>query len=461
MQVLLGEAFPEFESALQTPASVSIRLNIFKALPAVPQDPVPWSTAGYYLPKRPAFTLDPFFHAGAYYVQEASSMFIEQALRQHLLLDTSLQVLDLCAAPGGKSTLLASLLTQDSLLVANEVIKQRAAVLKENIQKWGYANVVVTQSDPEKFSTLDSFFDVLVVDAPCSGEGLFRKGEVAAGEWSPEHVQHCAARQQRILEDVWPALKDGGVLVYSTCTYNKQEDEEILEWLLNEYDAECLSVALDPAWQIEEVQGAAGAVGYKFFPHRAKGEGFFMGIVRKKSGGRVRKSKRINSPFVPLPSRQAEMIHSWLKEGHGLTKVLFGDFIQALPGGKIEAVAELARAVHIVSCGLEMGEIKKKNIIPLPALALSVFLNQAAFPQVALEYPDALRYLARQHFEVVLPDGDWILVTYKGIPLGWLKKIDSRFNNYYPIEWRIRMELPADAVAPNLVSSARSTEDRI
>lgn len=441
MQTLLGAEYEAFEKAYETKAPISIRFNPFKYTQPSNLPKVNWASQGYYLEKRPVFTLDPSFHAGAYYVQEASSMFIEQAFRQHVDLSASLNVLDLCAAPGGKSTHILSLLNDQSLLVSNEVIKQRAYILKENIQKWGSSNVVITQSDPERFSALEGFFDVMVIDAPCSGEGLFRRDEEAMKEWSPENVQLCVSRQQRILEAVWDCLKPGGILVYSTCTFNTKEDEENLNWLLKEYEAESLILQLQPEWGVTEVRAESGGIGYKFFPHKVKGEGFFMTVLRKTSGEVYSLNpKKLKNPFAQLSKDAEAATQNWLKNTT-LKKVLFGEQILAFPSNKQDEIIYLANNLHIVSCGLELAEVKKKNCVPSPALALSVDIDANHFPFVELDYKNALRYLAKENFDVELPEGDWILVQYNQQLLGWVKKINNRFNNYYPVEWRIRMSL--------------------
>lgn len=231
---------------------------------------VSWSTHGYYLSERPSFTLDPFFHAGAYYVQEASGMFLEQAIRQTIDLSRSIKVLDLCAAPGGKSTLIESLISDKSLLVSNEVIKSRASVLEENITKWGAQNAIVTNNDPVSFKWLDNYFDVIVVDAPCSGSGLFRKDAKAIDEWSEDNVQLCSQRQQRILADVYPALKKDGILIYSTCSYSSEENECISDWLLDSFAVASvqLSVRNDQGAEygniIETISSKHAAFGYRF-----------------------------------------------------------------------------------------------------------------------------------------------------------------------------------------------------
>lgn len=441
MQTLLGAEYPAFENAYETKAPVSIRINPHKFSSSVHLETIPWTSNGYYLEERPVFTLDPSFHAGIYYVQEASSMFLEQAFKQHVELSGALNVLDLCAAPGGKSTHILSLLNDQSLLVSNEVIKTRAYILKENLQKWGCSNVVVTNSDPERFSALKGFFDVIVVDAPCSGEGLFRRDEEAIREWSPENIQLCVGRQQRILEAAWPALKPGGILIYSTCTFNTKEDEENLDWLLKKYEAETLAIECDPGWGITEVQSASGGTGYKFFPHKVKGEGFFLSVIRKRAGEEyVLNYKKLKNPFTNIPKEFLADTQSWLRNT-SLKKVLFGEQMLAIPESKQEEIIYLTNHLHIVSCGLEVGEVKKKNVVPSPALALSLALNKEYFPLLELEYKNALRFLAKENFEVELPEGDWILVSYQFIPLGWIKKINNRFNNYYPVEWRIRMSI--------------------
>src|SRR5687768_8055824 len=244
-QAHLGNQWDDFVNAHLQPSPISIRLNPHKLSSETLLPSIPWTQYGKYLNDRPSFTLDPTFHGGKYYVQEASSMFLEQAFNQTTETTAPLDILDLCAAPGGKSTHLLSLMNQDSLLVSNEVIQSRAAILSENIQKWGYCNVAVTNNDPKDFQRLAGFFDVVVVDAPCSGEGLFRKDPTASKEWSEDAVALCSKRQQRILNDVWPALKTGGVLIYSTCTYNEMENEENLKMLRERYEPESISLTVN------------------------------------------------------------------------------------------------------------------------------------------------------------------------------------------------------------------------
>lgn len=219
--------------------------------------PVAWCPSGSYLSERPSFAHDPLWHAGAYYVQEAASMFIAQAYKviestfsTDDMIGAPLKMLDLCAAPGGKSTLWRSLLPDEALLVANEPIRQRAQILAENLTKWGHPHTFVTQAFPDAFTSLEDTFDIIATDVPCSGEGMFRKDEQAREEWSPAAVISCADRQRDILTSVWPALKEGGFCVYSTCTFNREENEDLVAWACDTLGAELVEIPTDPAWNI-------------------------------------------------------------------------------------------------------------------------------------------------------------------------------------------------------------------
>ncbi|MDR1402822.1 MAG: RsmB/NOP family class I SAM-dependent RNA methyltransferase, partial [Tannerellaceae bacterium] len=281
MQILTGAACASFHAALQSPPPVSVRLNPAKG-PADPgEESVSWCSCGYYLKERPSFTFDPLFHAGAYYVQEASSMFLEQAIRAHV--SGPVKCLDLCAAPGGKSTHLQALLPAGSLLVSNEILKSRAAVLQENLIKWGNPGALVTSNHPAEMSRLPHFFDVVVADLPCSGEGMFRKDPSSAAQWSANNVAGCALRQRRILHDCWDALKPGGLLIYCTCTYNIEENEDNLQYIIQTLGGEALPVPVRDEWKI------TGALkynhpAYRFFPHLTRGEGFFLAVIQKQEG---------------------------------------------------------------------------------------------------------------------------------------------------------------------------------
>jgi len=430
------QAFREVHNQEGTP--VSIRLNPAKPFPEEAglgrySEQVPWCSLGQYLAERPPFTFDPLLHAGAYYVQEASSMFVAQAFLQHKPEGESLRVLDLCAAPGGKSTLLQSLIGEEDLLVSNEVIRSRASILEENCTKWGGANLVVTNNDPRDFNRLKGYFDVVVVDAPCSGSGLFRKDPDAISEWSPENVALCSQRQQRILADIWPALKDDGLLIYSTCSYSEEEDEQVADWMMENLEAESLKIAVDPSWGVVETESRhQHAFGYRFYPNRLRGEGFYLSCFRKKSVEldswtipSVGK-KKINHPVPTDLIRNVEkfvfrpLADSWL----------------AIPAAFEADLQLLQSSLYLKKAGVLLGKPSPKEWIPEHALALSGIAG-ASIPVWELNRTDALRYLRRE-----IPEGHpefrgWGMVTYAGLPLGWIKALPNRINNHYPQNWRI------------------------
>lgn len=437
MRLHLDKTWEEFEHAHQQSSPVSIRFNPKKIRHAIELDNIPWTSHGYYLDERPSFTLDPLFHAGAYYVQEASSMFLEQAFLQTVDPAQTLNVLDLCAAPGGKSTHLLSMMNKESLLVTNEVIRSRASILTENIQKWGYDNVAVTNNDPQDFKRMTGFFDVIVVDAPCSGEGLFRKDPGAMGHWSTDNVALCAKRQQRILSDVWPALKEGGVLIYSTCTYNELENEDNLIWLANEQNLEFIPLQLDKNWGIETIQ-KSGILGYRFFPHRVKGEGFFTSVVRKTSIEAEIRMKNKHS-FTSPSKKTMEQIPSWLLTPEEKTFIIRNDQIQFFPRNKTSEIEFLAKNSHLITAGTFLAAVKHDKLIPEHTSALSVELNKQNFNVIEVDQPTALQFLRKDNLPVMSDKRGFALISYKETPLGWVNVLDNRMNNLYPSEWRIRM----------------------
>ncbi|MBI3720282.1 MAG: RNA methyltransferase [Sphingobacteriales bacterium] len=392
---------------------------------------VPWSNNGYYLPERPSFTLDPLFHAGTYYVQEASSMFLEEAMRQTLDVSKPLRVLDLCAAPGGKSTLLQSIISSDSLLVSNEVIQSRASVLRENIIKWGSANVVVTNNDPKDFQQLQGFFDVIVADAPCSGSGLFRRDEEAIAEWSEHNVQLCSQRQQRILVDVLPALKEDGILIYSTCSFSIDEDEKIINWLINDCQLSTINCQLKEEWGIVESNG-----GYRFWPDKIKGEGFFIACFKKNDG--MEFSYPRMRAFNKATKQETAVLSRYLDNPQQFEFLPLTDNLFAVPVELVQDVTLLKSLLRIRYAGIEMGTINKHELIPEHALALSVHINKT-LPSAQLNKEQALQYLRKQDNLQLELNGmkGWCLMQYEGVNLGWAKLLPNRINNYYPKEWRI------------------------
>lgn len=450
-RALLGEeTYQALEVALQTEAPVSIRVNSAKRDADAEGERVPWSSMGVYLSHRPTFTFDPLFHAGCYYVQEASSMFVEQALRTYV--SEPVVMLDLCAAPGGKSTHARSVLPAGSLLVANEVMRNRSQVLAENLIKWGDAEVVVTNNDPADFGGLTDFFDVILTDVPCSGEGMFRKDPIAVEEWSVDNVEICWQRQRRILADVWPALKPGGLLIYSTCTYNKEEDEENVAWIVRELGAEVLEIPVSPEWGITgNLTGEEFPV-YRFLPHKTKGEGFFLAVLRKKEDADFSSSNRQNDRKAGKKGKQKEgkegrqqmqsvpkEVKAWLAQADDFLFEVKGTKVIAFPKAYASEYVCLQQALRIVHAGVTMGEMKGKDLIPHHSLAMSTALKKEVFPQVEVSYEQAIAYLRKEAvaLDASVPRG-YVLLMYKGVPLGFAKNIGNRANNLYPQEWRIR-----------------------
>ncbi|MBK9335888.1 MAG: RNA methyltransferase [Lewinellaceae bacterium] len=444
MQALLGNTYPAFEAAMLATAPVSVRTNPHK-IPNTPDalfpdaTPVPWCPGAWYLPERPVFTLDPRFQAAAYYVQEASSMFLHEALRQTVEVTQPLRVLDLCAAPGGKSTLLASLLHPHSLLVANEVIRQRTTVLRENLEKWGIPNSAVTSAGANDFAAMEGWFDVVVTDAPCSGEGLFRKDPNAVNEWSLAQVDVCAARQKTILAGAVAALKPGGVLAYSTCTFNRLENENNTAWLASEYNLEPLRLSPPDIWGIVETDG-----GYRFFPHRVRGEGFFIALFRKpeapnrsiKPPAHFRNVQHLAKNLVPEA-------RAWLRDDADMRFYQTPNAdVLALPAHLNEDYRVLDVFLKNKWFGTRIGQFKGQDFVPDHALALSNIVSPT-LPAAELTREQALLFLKKENFE--LPAGSpakgWVLARYQGLNLGWMKVLPTRWNNYLPQERRIRMEV--------------------
>ena len=449
MEQVLGaaEASQLAHAIAQTEPPTSIRLNPYKipaSLPAEVEGHVPWCETGRYLKCRPLFTADPLLHAGAYYVQEASSMFVEQAYRVISKDFIPKRMLDLCAAPGGKSTLWRSLLPDGSLLVANEPIRQRAQVLAENLTKWGHPDVVCTSAYPEEFSRLTGFFDVVAADVPCSGEGMFRKDAGAVEEWSREAVISCAERQWGILHDIWPTLRQGGYLVYSTCTYNQEENEYMVERICRELGAELVPVEVLQEWNVASDTTGRGLPVAHFFPHRVKGEGLFLALLRKTAeavgprGGKKRKGER--GVRRQQQVQNGAKVAPWLSSNEDYRIVRpDAEHLLAVRECIADDVQQVCAAVRALTAGVLLAEEKGRKLIPQHALALSLALNPGAFPDVALDKEQALAYLRREvlSLEPDIPRG-YVLATYEGHPLGFLNNLGSRANNMYPPEWRIR-----------------------
>ncbi len=438
MMTMLENDFDEFRQSFDNDIVTTIRVNPAKFLKSPALTTVSYCETGFVVPRRPLFTIDPFIHAGVYYVQESSSMFLEQAVKQ-TITKSDLKVLDLCAAPGGKSTHLAALLPKDSLLVSNDVIRSRGQILSENLKKWGTPNVVVTNNDPHDFQRLPRFFDLVVIDAPCSGEGLFRRDENAVHEWSPDNAQLCAQRQQRILADVWPTLKEGGILIYSTCTFNPAENEENIKWLSEFSDIEPVSLKINDQWGVT-ITDAGGFPCYRFYPHKVSGEGFFMAVVRKTGGNGMPVSKKIKDNPL-LASKAEKEIGRPLISDESLDILKFEDSLLAFPAHHLSDLIKIKNNLRIIHAGVKIGEMKQRDLIPVHELALSTILNRSAFPEIDLTLEEAITYLKRDDISPQSSDKGWNLITYRNIPLGWVKNLGNRFNSAYPKEWRIRMSV--------------------
>ena len=396
-----AEMWQRFLSAFEGETLTSIRLNPWK-LPSEPifknAQPVPWCKNGFWLNKRPNFTKDPLLHAGAYYVQEAGSMFLDQVLREHI--KTPVLALDLCAAPGGKSTLMRAVLPSGSMLVSNEVDRKRANILLENMQKQGHADVLITHNYPQDFNKTHWLFDLILVDAPCSGEGLFRRDKEAIKEWSLNNVLFCQKRQRQILSDIWPCLKEGGFLIYSTCTFNTRENEENVKFIMEELGADILPVSINPEWNIKGslLKDWQKPV-YRFIPGITKSEGLFMAVLRKKG-----------SSLYPAILPQS---------------------------AKKYAVAN--KLIHLLYDGIPLPEQKGKEEIPTAAQALSLNFPKDKYPRLNLTLEQAQHYLHRE--ALILPKDTpkgFVIVCYQNQALGFVKNLGERANNLYPKNWAIK-----------------------
>jgi NOL1/NOP2/fmu family ribosome biogenesis protein len=392
------------------------------------------------LEERPVFTTDPAWHAGAYYVQEASSMIIRAILAPYISAMQPVHALDLCAAPGGKSTHLLSFLPEGSSLLSNEIDKSRFQILKENSIKWGHPCHAITCAKPKDFQRVPGVFDLIVVDAPCSGEGMFRKDEQAISHWSQENVQLCQHRQLQILEDILPALKPGGLLLYSTCTYNEEENEEVGDWLIKNHKMESLSISVSDSWGFEKriKHNTETLVAY---PNKVRGEGFACQLFRKSEG-----EKKFPSYNKPMRQKK-EKTHDFTKY---LSPVWSAEPLITNYSTRAEswyALPERAAVLNQIldalqwppEAGICIGSWKGSDFIPHHHLACSL-LNLQEFDLLEIDRKGAIEYLKGQNnFE---PLGErktkWALLCFEKQHLGWIKWAGNRFNNYYPKQFRIR-----------------------
>lgn len=418
--------------ALDSESPISIRLNDRKSTGQWEhEERVSWCNNGRYLSERPSFTLDPLFHAGTYYPQEAGSMYIDAIVRSLSLPEDPI-LLDLCAAPGGKSTLLASYLNNRGMLISNEIIRSRSYILAETLTKWGFSNTFVSNNAPADFEKLHSYFDFILVDAPCSGEGMFRKDPNARLEWSLESAAHCAVRQADILDSVWPSLKEDGYLLYSTCTFNPAENEECIAAFLEEHEAEIVPIPF-----FEGLIPDVNKFGYHFIPGIAKSEGFYAVLLQKKefSGPNKRKSGRIHTLAEnEIPLRiQADFPHTFFKNDENM---------YASTPFCVQHYDEISNVLHWMKRGTLIAIEQRKGWQLEIELALNFSLHPD-IPTLELSRQEALQYL---HGDTFYLDGKpgYTLLSYEGQQIGIIKHLGNRFNNSHPKEWRIRMNLPTN-----------------
>lgn len=432
-----------FETITTTTAPTAVRLHPKKYPHGYThEEPIAWSNYGKYLSERPSFTLDPLFHGGAYYVQDASTQLLESIITKIHAEQPLKAVLDMCAAPGGKTTHVLSCLGEDTLVVANEVIASRVALLEENIAKWGYPNVVLLHKDPKYFAHIPEFFDCIVVDAPCSGEGLFRKDPQAAALWSPELVMQCNTRQKRILADSLLALRPGGYLIYSTCTYNYFENEAIVEWLQEDYGLEPVDIAFPEEWNLLPTK-AYEASCYRTFPHRVRGEGFFVAVLRKPFGDKAPKQSIDRKSAITLKQVAEKRVSELLQDPKKYLLFEEKGTFYAFPKKHSAAFLALAKELWPESFGVKVAVRKGADIVPTHELALSLVTNKDYFPIHELTLSEAQQFQRKEPLEIVAPEG-YVLLTYQQVPLGFIKVSRQKISNLYPMDLRVRMTEPLE-----------------
>ncbi len=468
-------------AALDTPPSVSIRLNRRKALPAMATslyedgcERVEWCADGRYLSERPVFTLNPLLHGGGFYVQDASSMIYQQIMERICDLISAghgrpvpVSLLDFCAAPGGKTTAMINAVPDGSVVTANEYVPSRGKILRENLEKWGYPYVLTTGSSSSDYATLPEIFDIIAIDAPCSGEGMMRKDGEARRQWSGKLVAECAALQREILRDVAVTLRPGGWLIYSTCTFNTAEDEENARFIHDELGLKPVSAARLGLAGIEAVSPALAddVEGLRFMQHLTRGEGLFVSVFRREGslepmlesceadftavarGGKPgRKSRgkggRSNGVADITVSEESLMrLQSLMKPELAMQPVCRAEMVSMYPAQCLPVLRSLERAgIRITGAGLPAGEIKRGEVVADSRIVLSGACRDDAFPSVELSEQDALRYLRREAFP--LPEGTppgMVKVCRLGLPLGLMKNLGPRANNLFPSAWRIKI----------------------
>ncbi len=436
-----------FEALTGGMPDVAVRINSAKETrKPVGGIPVPWCPEGFYLPERPLFAADPAWHQGRYYVQESSSMAAEHAMRTLVRLarrEDPLRILDACAAPGGKTIGIIEAGSDGDFIVANEADAHRANILVENIAGYGAADIAVSRGPAQNLGRMEEAFDIIAADVPCSGEGMMRKDEQAVAQWSPALVRQCAALQRDIVSALWKALRPGGYLLYSTCTFNRFENEDNIRFFIDSLGAE--SVELD----LSSFPGVSPSLdaeieACRFFPGLVRGEGLFIAAVRKpvSAAGR-RRNNRMN---VRPDKGAQEFMKKVLDGADNYAAVANGPVFEAVPLRHLAFVEQLRRTMRLLRAGLPFAEVKGRDFAPLHELALSTAMIPEAFPRLELDYGKTMSYLrgdALQNLPSGTPRG-FILSTWQGMSLGLAKSIGSRANNLYPMSRRLRLaDIPA------------------
>ncbi len=429
------------DALCETSPEVSVRCNILKGINR-PKDKecVLWCDNGFYLDNRRQFTFDPAMHQGLYYVQDASSMIISHIVK-HLTLNnctTPVRYLDACAAPGGKTTAAIDALPVGSLVVANEYNPSRASVLKENVIKWGYPSSVISRGDTARFRRIPDFFDIVAADVPCSGEGMFRKDPEAVAQWTPALVKECAARQREIIDNLWETLKPGGFLIYSTCTFNRDENEEMVQYICDNLGATTVDIDFPDNWDIAPGIDTEHHC-YRFMPHKVKGEGLFVAVIHKtpgQSAGNNRKKSK-GSTLAKVPQQFASVARQWIMDTDNYNLVLSDDSIIAIPKRHSQEFDIISSCLDVIGKGITIASIKGKDLIPSQSLLLSTAFNRDAFPTHEIDYTTAISYLRRETITLADAPRGYVVITYNNHPLGFVKNLGNRANNLYPQEWRI------------------------
>lgn len=432
--------FPGLAEALLEMPVVSIRRNRAKTHTyALGADTVPWCDQGLYLSGRPQFTFDPALHQGLYYVQDASSMIYSHIVRRLVSSDGPVAYLDACAAPGGKTTAAIDALPEGSLVVANEYVPARAVTLKENLIKWGCPSAVVTRGDTARLRRLPGVFDIVAADVPCSGEGMFRKDPEAVRQWSPALVDECVSRQRVIIDNIWDSIKPGGFLIYSTCTFNRPENEDMVRWILDNYDAVSVPLGFDPGWGVVECDFC-----HHFLPGRVRGEGLTVAVLRKGGSGQSMRSASRPVKESVADRRLTDSCRSWVTSSRDYHFDVAGTSVRAFPRRWMPLLGQIEKHLEVISRGVEIASVKGRDLIPTQSLAMSAAYARGAFPEYAVDYPVAVAYLRRE--SVSLPSDaprGLLLLTFSSVPgqapmpLGFVKNLGNRANNLYPPEWRI------------------------